>query len=320
MESSIRHTRPEPEAWPHLMDYVQQASPNSAMTTYRRALKIARHIDTLPDTELEQNTYYSYGKIMCGLAQRLQEPETREKLTTKIAAGLVVGARHTRNIPRDKLYHPVIGDLGNLKEMGMMFTEPVTEAWSDLTPSEKLLSKVLTAATDRRRAASAMPKLRQKFSLHTVAIATYLERPIGAVVGGSLAGTTFLWRGYLAGTGMRQLPSPEQEARPIDFEKVAELAHPKNFAPIARLRLDEFFSGHGWSEKSPSTFDTSILRESPSAEIKGGVVSTDRTERLGCEALFVGRLIADVATKIFPSAMQEATTMTPKIAAKWYRA
>jgi hypothetical protein len=324
MTNPVHHNRPQPEAWPELLEYVQQTSPKYSIPSYPDVLKIAHRLDDLAGLELEKNTYYGYGKIMCGLAQRLQDPGTRDYLTTKMAVGIVRGARKKRRIPSKELYKPIVADLDNIRYLTGPLRNLVDDSWKELAPAERLLSRALAATTTVKRKAAckaepsgAFTRFQQHLQPHKSALLTYIPIPKWAVGGDSMSGSTFLWRSYLVALGLGSELTPEQEATPIDMEQVRTLAKPRNFTPQAQLRLDEFVLGVGWSTDTPAVFQPSVLKTSPSSEIAAELPLV-RTERLGCEALYAGRLAVEIATDILPTALEKAVTITPGQAADFY--
>lgn len=253
---SVRHTRPEPEAWPELIDLTQQVLPKHAIGLYPGALKVARRVEELSYFELDQNNYYGMGKLMCGLAQQLQNPDVRDDVTTRMAVGLVRQAYKKRDLPKKEPYQPVVGDLFEDTPLALPFFDPTTVAWKRMAPAEKLLLKTLsnTAIAKRRidvkfGPGSLRSKVWRRVQPHVVGLSAYISSPVASVAGSSTTGPTALWQAHLLGAPLGEPLTSEQAVIPIDMARVKKLAkQPAHFTRTARLRQDEFFAGVGWSK------------------------------------------------------------------------
>lgn len=307
------HRRKQPEAWPQLVSKSEQALHDRKKLSRIASFGLVRKAAKLSDSELERNNFYGYGRVMCGLARRLQQPSERNRLIEGIAAGIIISAMDRREVPKNQPFRPQVGDL-QLGKISYAFVKPTRESWLDLPPSEKLLTNTLTEMYEVRRKTAEEgiktgPWLR--FVQQAIVTKNIGERSltIKAVAYSALGASSEIIKARSTGLPLCQELTNEQKNTPIDMEKLSALAVPKNFMPFGRLRLDEFFAGHGWSHTNPSTFDHNVLSEPPRQKTYNTAVLPNRFERLGCEALFVGNLAVDVATNILPAALEMSTTM-----------
>lgn len=312
--SNSNYVRNEPAEWAELLSNAQRAIPSRRRRRYWRAYRLVKQAEDLSGLALERNFHHGLGKIMYKMAERLRKPAERQKLIGAAALSMVSAALEWRvtTVPMDEPFVPVVGDLRALVVRKKPAAALARNSWADLPPAEQMLTNALATATALRRAA--LERERSPLG-RVVARATnsVLLREDANVVT-AIAQNTFAGANAVLGMLLRKLP-PQQELTeeqlhiPIDLKKAAAFRLPTYFAPSARLRLDEFESGHGWEgEGSSLRFDPSVLNRPPSKPEGFQVL---RTERLGCPALFADGLAMDIAINILPQTIELARSIVP---------
>jgi hypothetical protein len=297
------HNREQPEAWSRLLYFADHVFNDSPELSAGASAMLAAEIDQLSGLELEKNFTFGLGKIMCEMAIHLQKPEHKAQLIDEMAIRLVLCALD-RGIPFDEPFQPIVDDLRHYQDFGQPIQNLADASAEELPIHEKHLADILTETVidKRQRRAGGY-------------ISPELPRAADVVGSNALSATVHAYQAYLIDAPVGEVPTADQEKIAITPHVLSGLAKPKKFTPLARQRIDEFLRGKGWDvSRCPAHFDEQTLKQEPAPIDYNsglGVAPPLREERFGCEAMFTGRLLVDVALDIFPRMFTQASTIKP---------
>jgi len=310
------HTRAVPEEWPALTERAAKLIPQASHDrTFGRLpiYRLTRSLNEVPRERREANYYFGLGEIICNVAKNLRnDEELHAKTVAKCAFKMVDLALKSRTtIPMDEPFRPQMHDLDS-RIAYSVFMPLAVAAQRQLPPWHRALTGTLNAM--RVREEPPMTAGQRRHDEHLLRRLARTGYPAAeSVTINAFTGAMGVFCTLLTGHNPETAESESHRRQYINLDEVERVRKSQAFTGSAKLRIDEFADGAGWTGQGDTLrFDRNYLKTAPPAPMPGeDGLFPPHQGRHECPALQAEGFALEVARIIVPEIIDVASQIVP---------